>query len=516
MSQLANIDATRRSQSYKPLGSFWTSVFKDRDKVRVLMDMIFRTRVIPDFQALVGNISGDAGRGAAVSYVNVPFNQNSVFRSGMFVFDDPDRDIDYGISFDAEIVYDAFRIRYYVLPLGDVVPIRIQAMGKSLVLGVDFFLQGGNWIFFRDDPRQIFPKSNYLVTKGWRRDYRSCLSFLIKTITHGNDDLVVQWLRRFQTPKYFKLALAAAALLSVIRKGGTLVSATRNSTGTAIYTFADEVVRVHYEHEALIPGQDYAPGTVVGDIVQIYQATEKKTSWWRQVDWRGGLILDPILPGFRNLPLRDANTVAYVAGQEPTSANGSKVHVRLALSDDFVNEDKYWTQVALDETKLGMYLNRVIGLSEEVDGGDPTVPDTFAKLKAATADANALNAQVGLPLEQPDFRSLPNSVAVNALDTFFELLLQHTACVITIDMSRLMSPVNTMAFLRREMPAGSTTIIFGYLSSHPTDTVVFGKDIVVNESVLIQTTAPQVFGETVVLDEHIQDYVDLTPIYPEV
>jgi hypothetical protein len=479
------------------------------------MDMAFRCRVIPDFQAQVGNIEGDASRGSAVSYVHVRFNKRDVFRSGMFVFDDPDRDLSYVTSFDAEIVYDAFRIRYYVLPLEAVVPMRIQARGKTLVLGIDFFLQGGNWIFFRDDPRELFPSGMYLVSKGWRQDYRSCLSYLIKTTTGGNDDLVVQWLRQFQTPKYFKLALAAAAGLTVIRKGGILASATQNSDGVKIYTFPEEVARVYYEHDALIPGKTYDPGTVIGDVIQIYSATEKKTSWWRQVDWRGGLILDPILPGFKNLPLRDALTTAYVAGQDAGSANGSKVHVRLALSDNFVVEDKYWEQVARNETALGMYLNRVIGLSEEADGGDPTVPDTFAKLKDATHEANELNRRVGLPPEQPDFRSLPQSMDVNALDTFFELLLQHTACVIAIDMSRLPAPGNTMSFLSRELPAGSTTIIFGYLSSHPTDTVDWNKDIVVQESVNVQPIAPQVFEEQVELDDNIQEYVDLTPIYPE-
>jgi hypothetical protein len=515
MSQLVNIDASRRSHSYKNLGSFWTSIFRDRDKVRILMDMVFRSRVIPDFQALVGNISGDSNRGSAVSFVNVRFNKSSVFQSGMFVFDDPDRDTQYGTSFDAEIVYDAFRIRYFVLPLQAIVPIKIQAKGRTLVLGIDFFIQSGNWIFFRDDPRELFPDGNYLVTKGWNQDYRSCLSYLIKTITAGNDDLVVQWLRNLQTPKYFKLALAAASFLSVIRKGGTLVSATRTADGIAVYTFAEESVRVYYAHEALIPGQVYAPGTIVGDVIQIYQATEKKTDWWRQIDWRGGLILDPILPGFRNLPLRDQTTVAYVAGQEVGSAGGSKVHARLVLSDHFEHEDKYWQQVAINETTLDMYLNRVLHLEEETDGGDPTLPDTFAKLKAATTEANELNARLGLAPEQPDFRALPNSIEVNALDTFFEALLQHTACVVLIDMSRLPSPTSTMAFLCREMPAGSTTIIFGYLSSTPTDPVIWGETVVVEDSVKVQPIAPQVFGETVTLDDYVQEYVDLTPLFPE-
>ncbi len=515
MPPLVNIEAVRRSQIYRLLGSFWTSVFKDRDQVRTLVDMAFRNRVEGDFQAQVANIAGDVGKASLVTYLEVPFRAVDVFQTGMFVFNDPDLDREYGTSFDAEIIYNSFRIRYYVLPLSAIIPLRIQTKERALILGTDFFISGGQWLMFREDPRVIFPTGNYLVIKGWNNQYRSAVSYLTKTETPGNDDIIVQWMRRFQTPQYFKLALAAVGRLGIIRKGGELKSVSRNAEGLVTYAFEDETVRVSYEHEQLIPGQVYSPNTVIGDVIQVLQAGSRHEAWWRQFDWRGGLSLDPLLPGFHGLALRDVPTIAYNAGQEKNSANGSKVHARVVLSDDFDSESKYWEFVESRERQLNQYINQVIGLGEETDGGDATVNDTYAKLVASTSEANAFNVRMGWPKEQPAFASLPQSVETNALDAFFQILLSQVSLVVGIDIARLPNPKAVYSFLNRELPAGATNIIFGYMSSMPTDRVQFGRNITVKDFVQIQEISPQSLIDVVDLGVIVRDYVSLTPIFPE-
>ncbi len=515
MPQFDNINAVRRTKTYRLLGSFWNSVFSDRDKVKILLDLDFRNQLIPDFHAAVDNLAGNADMGRRVSFLELTFRPSEVFQAGMLVYDDPDRKVNYGTEFDSTVIFDSSRIKYYVVPFRNYIPIKIQAKDKTLILGIDFFAQAKQWLYFRDDPRLMFPSGVLPVIEGWAVNYHSYISYLTRVQTNGNDDLVVDWLRNLQTNQSFKLAVAAVAQLGIVREGGQLESLVTTSTGEIIYAFPNEVVRAAYRHTPLQVGQIYPPNTVIGDVIQIFGPQDKKIAWWRQLDWKGGLVLDPILPGFNNIPLADIETVAYTAGQDVGSINGSKVHARLVLSNDFNSEVVYWDAVQKNETALGIYLNTLLKLPEEVDSGNPLASDTFEKLIANWRLNNDFNTRLHFDPEQPSFRTLPTAKLVNALDTFFQAYLGDAAMAIVLDLSRLINPLDVMSFIRREAPAGSTLIIIGFLSSTPTDAVEVGVNVLVNDFVALQQVAPESVSDTYFLASLISDYVEVTPIFPE-
>lgn len=469
---------------FSSIGSFWTTVFKEQDKVRILMELALRTRMVGDFNRAVQNFAGDAALASLNRHVFVGFEQNDVIETGMQVFDGVPQN-EYGLSNDAATVYDGMRIKYWALPLTDIIPVAIQANDRQLVLGVDFFIQANRYIYFRQDPRQMFPPSGYLVVRGYELEPRSYISYFTQTHAPGNDDLVVKYFRVAQTPQYFKLALAAVGRLGILRYGGKLLAVTRtdNSTDEVVYVFDKEAVRVDYKHTELVVGEIYEPLTIVGNVIQVLQADRKQKAWWRKLDWRGGLTLDPLIPGVRGLPLVDNWVPAYVAGQDPGSQAGSKVHAQVRLGGDFYQEQEFWNRVRSNETRNGFYLNTVIGLPNQAGSEDPTIPDTFEKLLAASEEANVLNFQLGLDPEVPDVASLPGTKQVNPLDVFFQAVLDDVGYVIAFDQSQLRHQKDVFDFLTREMPVGCCPVIIGFVPDVIDDKDNFDGSILVEETV---------------------------------
>lgn len=485
MAQPIKIESSVEGKLFQTLGSFWTSVFSETEHVRVLVETDLRTRLLGQFNNAVQNYAGDAKLGALVRHIFVPFEQNDVIETGMQVFDMSGPQFTYGVYTDAPTTYGDFRIRYWALPLKGIIPVAIQAKDRQLLIGVDFFIQAGRYIYFRQDPRILFPPGSYLVVRGYDQNYRPYISFFTQSETPGYDDLVTSYFRRLQTPKYFELALAAVGQLGIIREGGELIAITEtdNNTDEIIYVFKNENVRVNYAHTRLEVGQHYAPLTIIGDVIQVVQADRKQTAWWRQINWRGGLTLDPLMPALRAIPLPDVWTVAYNAGQDDGSVDGSKVHAQLQLSPAFYTEKEYWDVVRERETRNGYYLNSVIGLGNETPDEDATTPDTYAKLLEATAAANALNFQLGLSAEVPDVESLPQTKLVNALDTFFQAVLGDVGMVIAFDQNQLSRQKEVFDFLTREMPVGGCPIIIGFVHDIIDDYDSFDTDMLVEETV---------------------------------
>lgn len=496
MEQPIKIESSIEGRLFQTLGSFWTTVFKDRDKVRVLLETNLRTNLLGQFNQAVQNYGGNPKLSALTRHVFVPFEQNDIIETGMQVYDMYAPQFNFGDFTDAPTTYGDYRIRYWALPLKDVLPVAIQARDRQLLVGMDFFIQADRYIFFRQDPRILFPPGSYLVVRGYERANRPYISFFTQTETPGYDDLVTQYFRRLQTPQYFRLALASVAGLGIIRRGGELLSITEtyNNTGEVIYCFPTESVRVNYTHERLVVGQEYSPLTLIGNVIQVAQADRKQNAWWRQINWRGGLTLDPLIPGVRSLPLPDVWTTAYNAGQDSGSVDGSKVHAQLRLSNDFYTEKVYWDQVRIDETRSGFYLNNVIGLGNETPDADPTTPDTYEKLLEITQEANDLNFQLGIPQEQPDVGALPQTKRVNALDTFFQAVLGDVGMVIAFDQNQMVKQKEVFDFLSREMPVGGCPIIIGFVHDVIDDYDSFGSVITVEEvvstssDILVQVT----------------------------
>jgi hypothetical protein len=507
MAKLFNTEGRRRARLFRLLGSFWTSVFQDR---LIAQGLVALSRVSPawsSFVALVHNLAGHREQGSLRRNQLVYFNPDQVVETGTLAYteDGPTRYADIGA------IYGDQEARYYALPLpGDIVPQSILAYDRVLLLGVDFFLQGDRWLYFRNDPRRLFPGSVYLMLLGRDRQYRSLLQPLTGVGYSPHESMVVRFLRHQQTPAAFERALAAAGGLALLTTGQKLLSVRVENNHTH-YLFEQETVHVDYPHTPLPAGRFYPAGTVFGQGVKLYYSDGTAKAWWRQVDWRGGLCLDPLLnqPG---LVLLDRIVPAYAAGQDDGSVAGSRVHARFPLGDAPSRELAYWAAVARRETQTGVYLNRLLHLPEEVDSGDPQRLDTYAKLMTAHATAQALNRIWRQPAEEPAVGALPQVRQVNALDAFFQAGLGQNCFVVLLRLEEVPQPDLLLAFLQRHQLAGGLPIIFAYGPAGLGESVdVMG---LWSEGLSITPVVPQTFTETTDLATLFHERVTLRPEQP--
>ncbi len=509
-SALTNVNAVTRSQLGRYLGSFWNSLFQNREQVAWLLELTQKSQAGSMLQSAVDDLAGNYAAASQVAQVSVAFQAREVIATGMLLYDDPELDLSYLDQTDYAALYNFFRLSYFILPVREVVPQAIQSASQGLLtIGVDFFVLKNSYIFFRQDPRLLFPGGAYLVVSGQRLNYADSLSYLTRVPGGENRDYVTQYLRRHQTPKALRLALAALGGLAILRQPQRL-QARQQVLATTIYVFETEVLRVSYPHEPLVVGQAYPADFVIGSGVQVFQADpDRPGAWWRQVDWRGGLSLDPLVQDFKGLALLDRETVAYVAGQDAGSVTGSRVHVRVKLSDSFFAEEPYWLYVADRETSSGFYLNSLLHLPEDAGVADPSVLDTFAKLRTAITAANLVNRQLNLPPEDPDLAALPNSIRVNALDLFFQAVLGDTAFVVVFDLNQIPSPAPLFDFLSREMLIGGTPVIYAYGPDLPVENIQTGDTMAVDEAMTHAAATVLNLQETVDMGNSVSDRVSL-------
>lgn len=481
------LDASLPPKLFLTAGDFWTTVFGQPAQARLMASVPARTSAINEFRAKSSSMAGLPDQAKLVEWTNVAFSISDVSQSGIQTYDDPNVNYTYGPGgLPSEGFYNVRRINYFSVPLGVIIPYAIQGPSGVLTLGRDFFIQAGRWIYFRQDPRALFPDGRYCVISGEWTNPRSLWAFLLKTNDPRNNDILIEYLRVNQTPYWFFLAACAAAGLGITRRDGVLISITTGFQST-VYVFTCESVRVTYAHTPLVVGAFYQRHTVIGGLMQFFQSPKNGSSWWRQANWDGGISLAPILPDFPFLNLVDQPTVAYTSGQDPGSVNGSKVHAQVTLSNNFYTEQPYWQMVGKNETAQNQYLNQFLVLKEQVDGGNPLIFDTFQKLVASYAISNAQRAALGLPPENPDVGALPQFQVTNALDLFFTALLGRGAFVITIDMVNTPCQQNLLAFMRRESPAGFIPIVLGY-GPKSVVPVTLNDNLSIDVSVVIDST----------------------------
>jgi hypothetical protein len=458
---ITNTEAAQRSKAKQYLGSFWNTTFTQPSQVLALSNLPRQTPMIGDFKSVFYDLAGDHINARRKTFVTVYFKTDQIIKTGTEYFDDQFVTTHFGTNYeDSNFSFNFYRLPYSALQMGPATPVRIQASGRTLALGIDFFLDH-DFIFFRQDPTELFPQGYYTVVSGIDTAYRPIMADFLGINVPEYQDIITQYVKKYQTPGWFKLAASAAAGMVILRQGGKLIDTQTSPYGT-VYVFEEETVRVSYEHTPLVVGNTYVKHYVIGDGLQILFG-DPGTRWWRQVDWRGGISLDPLIPTFKGLQLLDQDTYAFVAGSDAASIGGSKAHVRLDMNNaDWQREMEYWDGVSAQETALGFYLNNVIGLLDAVDSGNPALLDTFDKLLASNTVTNDLNTELGWPLDKPDYAVLPDKLRVNALDVFFQAVLSDVAVVVYIDPTRIGDLVGLYAFLRAEMTPGAVPLIVSF------------------------------------------------------
>lgn len=516
------IAATHRSQLFRRLGTFWSRLFKQPKQVRILLALTRETSGLRQIESVLNNLGGNYESAALVSQTWVSFRGAEVIETGNLFYasssglvlenGDSTRQFQYGDNYESDTAFGVHQIKYYGLHLKGVTPLTIQARGRRLVLGIDFFIQADRYILFRQDPKILFPDHKYLVALGVNRKFQPLINFTLRTRAAGQQEHLIAYYRKQQTPHFFKLALAATAGLQILSDDQKLMEVRTNVRET-VYVFEQETLRVDYLHTPLEIGLTYPKHYIIGDGIQVYQATEEATAWWRQVDWTGGLSLDPLLRQ-KGLALVDGDTDIYSAGSDTGSIAGSKLHARIQLSGDAAVEQAYWNDVARKETASGHYLNNLTGLPEDTPDPDSSRNDTYARALAANIAANEINKTLGLPLEPFDPRSIANRKLGNPLDLYFQAVLDKRAFIIVVKPDQIKNPDIVFNFITRELPIGCTPVIFSPSPNLPVESFTFGGNIQIRESVLIQATVPQSLTESLTLGTFIRESVVITQETP--
>ena len=276
----------------------------------------------------------------------------------------------------------------------------------------------------------------------------------------GQDQYSIEYFRISSTPGNYVLALAAAMDLAIIGETQKLVAVTRHYQEYT-YTFTNQTLRVDYPHEPLVVGQTYAAQTIIGNGLQLYQGDASKQLWWRQVDWRGGLSLDPLLPHLPGLFVPDESRTAYSVSDDPpwvVSGNG-RTHVRWEIVGDDATQLSWWSQVQFRETQKATYLNSLPALGLAADFYRvPTKPDLQSHYQA-------LNIPDGQMPTAETLNGLPqaNRTTVNSLDLFFQAGAGQQCAILVLDYRSLKNLDAMNDFLSAEpLGSGGTPLIWAY------------------------------------------------------
>ena len=327
------------------------------------------------------------------------------------------------------------------------------------------------------------------------------MDYLLRCRVRSDQWAITNYYRGSQSLDAFRLALAAVGGLAITHYTQRLI-AMRQQGAQTIYTFEYETLRTDYPHDLLTVGQVYPYSTIIGDGIKFFRDDgQGLNDWWRQIDWKGGIWLSPLVGNIPGLWLSDSDTIVYSAGSDSGSESGNKLHARIKLGPDFYNEQPYWNRVAEAETRSGNYINNLpmAGLPE--DSGS----NTFSNLMTRYAEANVLSPRFGWPTEQPDLESLSNRKLVNALDFYFRAVWQKRGVVITIDHTQIADLANFYRFMQREMPSGIMPLVLTYGLTLTPETMANGSTITFTDSVNITGGGYLTLTETVVLPSIMSD-----------
>lgn len=448
MRQRFKILATHTGQVFGRIGSFWYNTFGQPAKARKMVNLSHQFPGVWRMLAASNNLAGSSkGPERVVNHLE-NYKADEVMHGGDVFYDHGSK---YGDTTSWPDVYNGGNVPFWILPVKTVVPYAIQTPQRKLLAGIDFFVHKDEFILFRQNPAELFENQNYLITHG-RRPYLSLLARSAHAHTKGPVNEVVRYVRSDQTLLQFRRALCQLAGLAVLPTEQLLVQKTVNALET-IYTFTDDVLRVDYPHVPLMAGRLYPAGTVIGPGIQVFHGNEWP-QWWRAVDWKGGISLDPLL-STKGLFLFDFDVPAYGIGQDDVE-DVDTIHARFPVSGSYWRDKEFWTDAAARETKQGTYLNQAVGVKQAA-----TV-EALTDLETYLAEEQRKNKQTRPDILNPFLAGLPGSVPINPLDVMFTAAFQPRAMVVTIDMRVVKRPEAVFRFLAEESPIGATMIVLAY------------------------------------------------------
>ena len=292
-----------------------------------------------------------------------------------------------------------------------IVPLAFETKLGKRILGNDYTFFDGT-VTFRESPFELFDFPRVHVLSYQETLFNTHNYALWLEVPVVNLQEVSLYCRDRQTSVQFERALATAAGYAVLPFDGLLQAI----VGTT-YIFDAGVVNAPYWHNALIIGNRYPKGTIIGGAVKVSAASgANNASWYRELDWSLGLPLDSLIP-FSGLVAPDAQRL--VAATTESTVHAGKYHVQAQLDGDPAVQAKFWTHQAAAEDRCNKFLSTALGLGSG------------------------------------------QSTSVNLLDLFFQYLLSNRALVVDLYGHDHATEYHERAarFIAREAPLGSLPIV---------------------------------------------------------
>ncbi len=330
--------------------------------------------------------------------------------SEIMLFDTGDSNVNF--TFEA----DDSRPLYFLPIANNILPVCITTPSKELTVNTSFITNPGYIIFF-EDPSELFTEDiitcrSALVTESHIMDYTYQVDNLYTSGTY-----VAQYMRKTNSPTALRLALAEIAGLPIIAQDCVLQAVYENPD-FIVYEFDKQVIKLptYIDHTPLTVGTTYSRNTIIGeDYIKIYSSANTSSTPWYRVDeldteWTtNGLNISTITPFSVTIP----DAVSTFA------SNGTPSATAHLLLSGFTGSQTaaYWNFVRQSEIHSNYYIANVPG---------------------ATLGATA-----------------------NAIDFYFENMLQYNAIVIKLRTQELGSEIhsNVLAFIQRDLPINATPII---------------------------------------------------------
>jgi hypothetical protein len=288
--------------------------------------------------------------------------------------------------------------------------------GSYWVHGIDYVLSPGVLITSHNPYTAFRGDSLHMVST--RRTSPSWMAYAVSSENPSGDSReIVGYVRRQQNPKTFEAAIAQAAGLTVTQRPGTFLEATPRPGGRMLLRFDTWTALVDHPLFSLPAVGEFVPeNTVIGGLVKVHTKPTASASWawYRTLDWRNGMSLDPVSP-VKGITVPEGMVLAEA--YDETEGN---LHVRLHLeAATETGLAAYWGLAKAGEILTGKYLNTVIGLS-----------------------------------------AVGESTLVNAMDLFWEHVLDARTIVVDLRTKDAGAYWHTRAtcFIDREKPAGSMVL----------------------------------------------------------
>jgi hypothetical protein len=156
MALASNSRIQHKSQILSKLGSFWASVFRDKDKAQAIIALAQVSGSVRDLLSRIHSLAGLHDAGRLKHAVTFTFSPADLIKTGEAFYDDASP-LKYTETFGEGVVYGHFRVQNFALPLKHITPLIIQALDRRLVLGGRLFRSRRPLPDFQAGPNNTVP-----------------------------------------------------------------------------------------------------------------------------------------------------------------------------------------------------------------------------------------------------------------------------------------------------------------------------------------------------------------------